>query len=191
MEVIGFSQTYQWYFGGPPSYDQFLTQMPPRSTQLRWRGGASIDAWADPNFGGWTDGVASASCASGSANPDRIVLTISGEFHSDVAWWHDQIAQAVANARARYSGLRTIYLQPVVGGPNHAACYVGGNQVRATYNEPYISQAITRLVNEGVGVWGANPLVQSCSDYADDIGHLADSGRVSVATSVGAFYSHR
>ena len=189
MEIIGFSQTQQWYFGG--GGNEFLSQMPSGSTQLRWQGGASIDAWSDPAFVGWTPAALANSCSASSSNPDRIVLNISGGYNADVNWWHDQVAQAVANARARYSNLRTVYLQPVVGGPGHGACFVNGVQVRATYNEPFIGQAIDRLQSEGVGVWGANPLVRSCADYADDIGHLTDDAKGPVATTVGAFYRNR
>jgi hypothetical protein len=189
MEIVGFSQTYQWYYGG--SNNEFLSRMPTGGTQLRWQGGASIDAWADPAFTGWNS-FQSAACSAGSSAPDRLVMNISGGFNSDVNWWHDMTAQAVANARRIYPGIRTVYLQPVVGGPNHGACFVNGNQVRATYNEPYIGQAIDRLVSEGVGVWGANPLVASCGEYADDTGHLTDpTGRSDIATQAGSFYSDR
>jgi hypothetical protein len=187
MEVIGFSQTQQWYFGGPPGFDQFLSQMPPRGTQLRWQGGAAIDSWADPSF--WPDLVNS--CASGSSSPDRVVLNISGGYSSDVSWWHDQIRLAVTNVRNHYPAVRTIYLQPVVGGPNHAICPPLPG-VRASYNEPYIGQAIDRLQSEGVGVWGANPLVRTCADYADyDPGHLTDDAKAYIATIVGGFYRNR
>jgi hypothetical protein len=187
MEVIGFSQTQQWYYGGAPGFDQFLSQMPPGGTQLRWQGGASIDAWADPGF--WP-ALANA-CVSGSSNPDRVVLNISGAASSDVTWWHDQSALAVRNLRSHLGSVRTIYLQPVVGGPGHGACFIGGTQVRATFNEPYIRQAIDLLVAEGVGAWGANPLVRTCADYADDIGHLTDDAKGPIATVVGAFYHGR
>jgi hypothetical protein len=189
MEVIGFSQTQQWYFGGAGS-DQFLTQMPPGGTQLRYQGGASIDLWADPTF--WP--ALSNSCTTGSASPDRVVLNISAGYSSDVTWWHDQIRLAVTNVRNHYPGVRTIYLQPVVGGPGHARCPapIPQGSVRASFNEPYIGQAIDRLQTEGVGVWGANPLVRTCADYADyDPGHLTDDAKAYISTIVGAFYRNR
>jgi hypothetical protein len=185
MEIIGFSQTMQWYFGG--SGNEFRAQMSPGATQLRWAGGAAIDSWADPGF--WP-GLSNA-CSSGSAAPDRVVLNISGGHNSDVGWWRDQTRQAVANVRRHHPGLQTVYLQPVVGGPGHGACFINGVQVRATFNEPFIAQAIDQLVAEGVGAWGANPLAHSCADFADDIGHLTDAAKGAIAFDVGVFYQTR
>lgn len=191
-EVIGFSETYQWYFGGYPTYDQFYSQLPPGSVQLRWDAGASIDKWADPSFSGWTGGLGSRACTAGSDDPDAVILTItSSDYVTDIAWWRQQISAAIGVARARYANLRTVFLQPVVGGPSHESCFVGGVQVRATYNEPYIEQAIGTLLGNGVSA-GADPLVRTCADYADDIGHLtdgADGGRGAAATSIGVFYA--
>jgi hypothetical protein len=193
-EVIGFSQTYQWYFGGSPSYDQFLSQLPPGSTQLRWEGGAAIDSWADPTFTGWTS-LGSSACTRNSSNPDRVVITITaGAFVSDVGWWRQEISAVIANVKSRYSNVRTIFLQPVVGGPGNGICYFNGNSadpVRASWNHPYIDQAIGGLVG-GVVVAGPSPEVRTCADYADDIGHLTDGtdgGRGAAATTIGAFYA--
>jgi hypothetical protein len=161
--------------------------MSPGATQLRWAGGAAIDSWADPGF--WP-GLSNA-CSSGSAAPDRVVLNISGGHNSDVGWWRDQTRQAVANVRRHHPGLQTVYLQPVVGGPGHGACFINGVQVRATFNEPFIAQAIDQLVAEGVGAWGANPLAHSCADFADDIGHLTDAAKGAIAFDVGVFYQTR
>ena len=45
---------------------------------------------------------------------------------------------------------------------------------------------------EGAGVWGANPLVRTCADYADyDPGHLTDDAKAYIATIVGGFYRSR
>jgi hypothetical protein len=184
MEVIGFSQTMQWYYGGG-----FLSQMPSGGTQLRWQGGAGIESWADPSF--WPD-IPGGTCNTGSANPDRVVLNISGGYNSDVNYWHDQIALAVTNIRNHHPTVRTIYLQPVVGGPNHTLCPPVPPGVRASFNEPYIGQAIDRLQSEGVGVWGANPLVRTCADYADyDPGHLTNDAAAYISDVVGAFYRNR
>ena len=187
MEFIGFSQTRQWYFEGA-----FLSQMPSGGTQLRWEGGGSIGNWADPAYVGWTTSALNGAwCTTGSGNPDRIVMNISGPTSTDVNQWHNDTLAAVQNARRLYPGIRTVYLQPVVGGPGHTTCTFNGVTVRASFNEPYISQAISRLVSEGVGVWGANPLVHSCADYADDIGHLTPTGYGNAAVDVGAFYHGR
>src|SRR4029434_5172654 len=76
-EVVGFSQTMQWYFGGP-GYPTFTSIAGPGRWQLRWEGGAAIDSWADPNFSGWGPAAQVNSCDQGSSNPDRVLLNITG-----------------------------------------------------------------------------------------------------------------
>jgi len=72
-QVIGFSQTNEWYAGG------FERVVDNARWQLLWQGGASIELWADPRFSGWSQPLVSP-CASRSTSPDRILVTISGAF---------------------------------------------------------------------------------------------------------------
>lgn len=184
-EVIGFSQTYQWFYGGP-SYDAFQSRAGDDRWQLRWTDGASIDRWADPSFSGWSAGVGSP-CAQNSGHPDRVMLTITGDFQSAVGWWAYEIAATIQNVRAKYPGVSDIVLQPVVGGPNNTQCFIGNAVVRASYNHPVIDFAIAAVARGDV-LRGASPEVGDCSQYADTIGHLNDAGRASVAQQLGEFY---
>jgi hypothetical protein len=184
-EIVGFSQTMQWYFAGFPQ-----ATGNPGGWQLRWQGAASIDAWADPNYSGWQPAYQVNSCSSG-GNPDRVLLNISGDYNSDVNWWVQQISAAITNIRNKYPSQRQIILQPVVGGPNNGQCASGdaSNPInRASYNHPYIDQAIARLVAGGV-VAGASPEVRTCADYADWVGHLTDSAKGPIAVTIGQWYA--
>src|SRR5438094_7358878 len=173
-EVIGFSQTDQWYEGG------FRPSIPnPGNWQLRWFSGGSIDQWAAGGgnyqaggFPGWYPQYLVTHCAQNSGSPDRVVLQVSGDFHNDPNWWAQQTALAIANIRTYAPNERQISLIPVVGGPNGGLCYdSSGTVVRASYNFPYINQGLQMDVGKEV-VLGPKPTVQNCADYADNTGHL-------------------
>ena len=60
--------------------------------------------------------------------------------------------------------------------------------MRASYNHPYIDQAIARVVGGDVAR-GADPHVRTCSDYADDIGHLQDGAIAPIGRNIASFYA--
>src|SRR5438874_1912261 len=89
-EVIGFSQTEQWYDAG------FISSIPnPGTWQLRWYSGGEVDFWADPNFTGWGAGSLVSHCSQNSSTPDRVVMNVSGDYQSDPNWWAQQTAQVI------------------------------------------------------------------------------------------------
>ncbi len=182
IQVIGFSQTRQWY-----SSEAFESRVDDGTWQLLWNGGASIDRWTDPNYVGWRNPPVSP-CARGSSNPDRIVLTISGDFQTDPDVWARHIREAIVTIRTMYSAVRQIVLQAVVGGPDHGLCHVGGQVVRASFNHPVIDQAIQRVVGVDV-VAGFSPEVRTCQDYADSTGHLTEAAAGPIGAAIGAFYA--
>jgi hypothetical protein len=182
-EIVGYSQTMQWFFEG------FAPTMGRARWQLRWQGGASIDAWADPGFVGWTGQGLATGCAQGSSAPDRVLLDISDGFQTDVDWWVRETQAAINNVRRKYPGVRQIILQPVVGGPSGGTCTVAGQTVRASANHPYVKQAIARLVG-GEVVAGAAPTVRSCSDYEDSTGHLTNQAKGPIGVSIASFYAN-
>jgi hypothetical protein len=181
-QVIGFSQTRQWFLDAP----DFEAVVGSGGWQLLWNGGASIDRWADPGYRGWEEPIASG-CTQGSSAPDRAVLTISGEFEDDPDMWAEDIAAAIATLRLKLPDVRLIVLQPVVGGPNDGPCEHGGEVVRASSNHPVIDQAIAQVTGGDI-VAGASPEVFSCSDYADSKGHLVADARGPIGAAIGAFY---
>jgi len=179
-EVIGFSQTLQWYDAGFESYVE------DGRWQRRAQGGAAIDDWANPGFGGWDIDVGSA-CAGGSA-PDRIVQTISSGFGEDVDAWEREIRAAIATIRVKHPEARQIVLQSVVGGPGDSVCMFEGRRVRANRQHPFINAAIARIVGGDV-VSGPAPEIERCEHYRDATGHLTDEGKRVAARVLGEYYA--
>ncbi len=111
--MIGFSQTRDFY----PVFEAQVDGS-------RWEGlvigGASIDYWADPNYAGWLAPVTSP-CASGSGNPDWVVLHVAArpgqKSAKTVDWYKQHITAAVANVRSKYPAVQRIDLMPIIGGP--------------------------------------------------------------------------
>ncbi len=181
-EFIGYSQTMQWYFGGAQE------QLGRGRSQLRWQGGGSIDLWVDPGYQGWSAAGRVNSCSQNSERPDRIVLDVSGDFHADAGWWVGQINSVLGIIRTRYPSARVIMLEPVVGGPGGTRCQIGGQDVRASFNHPFIWEAINRVAGGDV-VPGFEATVRSCGDYADTTGHLQDSAKGPIGATIGQFYA--
>lgn len=181
-EIIGYSQTREWFTLGA----QALAQS--GHWQLRAVDGASVDRWASLDFPGWNNSNVTNRCVQGADRPDRVVLDISDDYHTDVNWWVQQGSFAIANIRHNRSSAKQIVLQPVVGGPNGQQCPMGGKINRASFNHPYIDQAIDRLVGGDV-LRGPDPTVRSCADYKDDIGHMNDAAAAAVGQSIAQFYT--
>ena len=183
-EVIGYSQTAQWFNGG------FAPLAANGQWQLRWFSGGSIDQWAaGAGFPGWDSQYLVSHCARNSNAPDRVVLDISGDYRTDVNWWSTQAGLAITNIHRKYPSARQIALEPVVGGPGGAQCPIpGGQPVRASFNHPYIDQGIDRLLGGDV-VRGPDPTVGSCADYRDDTGHLVESAQQAVGQSIAQFWT--
>ncbi len=183
-EVIGFSQSRQWYLDAP----DFEEVVGTAGWQLLWRSGAAIELWADPNFSGWSARIQSP-CASGSDAPDRVVLTISKQvFEDDVSVWTTDILAAVQTVGDKYPSVEQILLQPVVGGPGHQTCTHHGEPVRASVNHPTIDAAIAQAVGGDV-VAGFSPEVRTCDDYRDSAGHLVDEAAGPIGRTIAEFYA--
>lgn len=180
-KVVGFSQTNQWFTAG---FENFVEN---NRRQLLWRSSSNIDLWADPNFAGWSEPLVSP-CAQASTNPDRVVLTISGNRNSDPNWWADQIRAVIGVIRAKYPAVRQIVLQPVVGGPNHSVCMFEGQAIRASENHPVIDQGIAKVLGGDVFA-GISPEVRTCADYRDQLGHLQAAGNQVAGETIGRYYA--
>jgi hypothetical protein len=182
--VLGFSQTAQWYKEG------FESQVEDASWELFFHDGAGISSWANPDSGMWTRAELYSPCAERSADPDRVLLTISeAEYLDDASAWRGMVEQAIQTVRVKYPDAERIILQPVVGGPGGERCDHNGETVRATFNQPYIEQAIGAIVGDDPGTeQGIVPQVRTCDDYRDSIGHLEPEAKGPVAAEIGAFY---
>jgi hypothetical protein len=200
-EVLGFSQTLQWW-----EQPQFQQQVDDARWQARLHAGGDVDYWANPSSDAWNGPPSQATCtdanvglsalcspcASGSDAPDRVLITITLQaYESDVQVWAQKIRAAIATIRQEHPQVRQIVLQPVVGGPGGAVCPVQTQTlgVRASYNAPYIVQAIASVLGDSPDLAaGYVPEVQSCADYLDDIGHLDPSARGPIGLAIGQYY---
>jgi hypothetical protein len=181
-EVIGFSQTLEWYLEA----GAFEGAVENERWQVRARSGASVEMWADPTFDGWTL-APSSPCVTASDAPDRVVLTISGSHGADEDAWAESIERAVATVMARHPSAVEVLLQPVVGGPGHADCFFEGALVRASWQHEHIDHAIARVVGGPVAA-GMSPEVERCEDYRDESGHLTPSASATTGARIGTFY---
>ncbi len=180
-QVIGYSQTNQWYSAG------FESVVNDDRWQEVWWHGAAIDLWADPDYSGWSRPIESP-CVSNSDTPDRVLMSISADFHDDPTWWADNITIVIGHIRDKYPSVQQIMLQPVVGGPNHQQCSPNG--VRASQNHPVIDEGIALVVGGDV-IAGFSPEVRTCDDYVDFIGHLSAEGSAAIAVTLGEYYSSK
>ncbi len=183
VQVVGFSQTNQWFSAEP-----FERLAGDDRWQALIQGGGAIDRWIDPGFDGWSNPMASP-CKRRSAAPDVVLFTVTGGERS-VTDWVSAIEQILTTIATRVPSAETIILQPVVGGPGHATCPWGGETIRASQNHPSIDKAIGE-VTEGRSdvVAGASPEVLHCGQYEDEVGHLTDDGAVHVGEHLGSFYA--
>ncbi len=205
-QVIGFSQTAQWYKGvtdaranpfDAASLRGFQSIIDNGRWQLLWRNGAGVERWSDPDFEGWNRPL-EAPCIERSVSPDRVLLTISGDLGdvvNDPQVWADEIDRAVTTITVKYPDVRQVILQPVVGGPDDAVCNSpqGRGQVRASVNHPAIDQAIAVVAQAPSTavqvVIGFSPTVADCAEYRDGKGHLTETGADRVGRDIGRFYS--
>jgi hypothetical protein len=197
-EVIGYSQTSNWYSVDVP--DGFESSVVDARYQLRYELGAAVHYWADPSFGGWS-GTPFSACASGSAAPDRVVMDVTEDFFiNDGDPAHDQsqvlndVRAVIATIQQKHPAVLAIYLQPVVGGPGGTTqCSITGHVIRASANHPYIRSVIAQALG-GIVQAGPSPTVRTCADYEDDglyVGHLSAGAKGPIGQSIGAFYATR
>jgi hypothetical protein len=196
-----------WFLPPPDGGGEFLPIVDPGPGvhwELRACSGAGV-VWVDPNDACWTSTFWGAPCDTNAENPDRVLLTISiPSGFPTVATWVTDIQTEVTNIINRYSNVRQIVLQPVVGGPGNSVCPFDGNvadPVHASEIHPTIDAAIAQVVaadTTGIVVAGISPEVRTCADYADDSGHLcypafdtcgALDARGPIGTTIGQFYA--
>jgi hypothetical protein len=188
-EVIGFSQTNQWYTGGEanPTPSPFEDIVPDDAWQLRWLEGAEARIIANPAWPAWQQAPISA-CTAGPV--DRAILTVTGSRGDDVSGWQIDIRAAVDRIRIEIPTVEIILLQPVVGGPDGQVCSSGTERVRAEYQHPYIWEAIVDVALDEPDVFtGMAPRVDQCDDFRDGRGHLTEDASVRVGASVGEYYA--
>jgi hypothetical protein len=182
-QVIGFSQTRDWY----EAAGAFEAAAGDARWQLLARWGAAVNLWADPDYEGWSEPLTSP-CANGAAAPDRVVLTVTGGWRDNVDRWVLEIEGAIATIETKIPSATEIVLQAVVGGPDHGDCYFEGTRIRDSWQHAYVDEAIARVAGGHVLI-GASPEVETCADYRDAAAHLTESGAAALGARLGAFYA--
>ena len=202
-EVIGFSQTNQWFYS-----PQFLGRIDEPKWQLRWQSGGDLLQWGSGiQYTGWTDSPIHP-CASGSSAPDRVIYNITLARYAlpasstvamggnDVGYIAAYIEYVISNIRTKYPNNPAIYLQPVVAGPALTPCETvdpnsehGTN--RATWNAPYFDAAMSYVIARHPEIQiAATPEVESCFWYSDWAGHI-EGAKDLVGANIGNTYRAR
>ena len=187
-QIIGFSQTSEWFKRGHAQ--RYLPGGDP-GWELLKRGGAGVEKWADPDYGGWRNPI-----YSGCGEPTRILLTISSNtLGTDRQGYIEAIEQALITIQDKRPRAEEIILQSVVG--RSRICLYKGEAVRATVQWSTINKAINRVMKRknwpgGITITrGMRPEVSSCTHFRDSKGHLNHPGARSIARKIGRFYSDR
>jgi hypothetical protein len=187
-EVIGFSQTAQWFEGG------FESVVAGSKYQLRWASGGDILQWSQPGYAGWT-GPMSSACVSGYTAPDRVIFQVTRAKYMDRADIFPAVGymvDVIDNIHAYYPQAQ-VYLMNIVGGPGMGqlcewtptAQTISEGQtqpyVRATWNGPSLGAAMAYALQQRpeVGIAAVpeigHPSLSDCAGYEDWGGHIADS----------------
>jgi hypothetical protein len=188
-EVIGFSQVGQqnggWYVTG----GAFEFHVEDDEWQLLWQNGAGVDRWKNPEYAAWNlDRISG--CASDSELPDRVVLSVSGPHGEDVSAWQADIEATINTIRELLPSVGPILLQSVVGAPPESSCNLD-RRVRAAWQHYPIREAIQNVAASDPGISeGYAPVVATCDDYRDALGHLTAEGAVTIGNALGAYYAN-
>lgn len=181
-EVIGFSQSWQWFTGNSMSESRGNASMSENTFLSNWQGryefGASVELWSNQDFKGWEGTYLSLKMCP-KEKVDRAIFNISGTSRETQQWVQD-ITKVVEVLNQKYPNVQQIVLQPVVGA-NEGKC----TEVRAARIYPVIVKAIETVAAESQNqkaIAGATPTVDDCNHYSDRMGHLS---------SEGALYAHK
>jgi hypothetical protein len=193
-ELLGFSQTYQWYtgqsFSWPIADPTFAVQQRFLSTyavlptcQARFGFGGDLSRWKDEAYTGYEGHVVHA-IQKDRREVTRLIFQVSGEPRSPEVWGYD-ILVVIKILLKKYPNLRELYLQPVIGGQDPQS------KVRAVTNHPFITAAIKSVVNktpDGLLRVGAVATLDD-SDFSDAIGHLTSAGAQNARALILPFYN--
>jgi hypothetical protein len=175
-QVMGFSQTHNWYVDGG-----FESMVNGAEWQLlSWNG--DITVWANPNASVYTRPRPYSSCGT----PTRGVLQIA--YLARRATTDQFVAQldlALANIRAKWPTIGVIYLVPIVGCPNHAIC--SGNGYGASTMHLMADTVMGLRVNGVDLLAGPDLLIDTCSNFVDPRGHMNVAGSTYVAGTVASW----
>ena len=192
-EVLGFSQSYQWYAGQPiefpPSDPTFklekmflATYKGTSNCQARFGFGGDLTKWKDLSFIGY-EGHISHNITKDRNEITRLIFNVSGEPRK-VNEWKSDIETVVEILLSKYLSLQELYLQPIIGGVDE------NSNVRAVKNQPKIVEAIQNVVSDSpLSLLRIGSVVQlGNEDFSDMIGHLTFTGAQKARKLLLSFY---
>ncbi|GEM_PF-6837971 len=189
-EVLGFSQSMQWFMSRATHQEAGkASQLPVDPFLPGWQGrftfGASVELWADPKYKGW-EGTYRSAAHCEREQVDRVVFNVSGAPRSAEEWARG-VATVAEIIRSRYPAVQEIVMQPVVG--------AGSGQclgVRAALNQPFIVAGIRQAASPGSMIKpGPAPKVSTCSQFSDSLGHLTEDGAKYIRGWLRSYYSKK
>jgi hypothetical protein len=179
-EVLGFSQSWQWFTGSAMLDYRENGRVPADAFLSNWQGrfefGAAIELWSDQDFRGW-EGTYRSLRTCPREKVDRVLFNISGAPRETRQWVQD-IRKVIEILYKKYPNVQRIVLQPVVGAEEDKCA-----DVRAARIHPIITAAIKEVVAESRNqkvIAGATPKVANCDHFSDKLGHLSPEGALYV-----------
>lgn len=181
--ALGFSVTRNWFTDG-----NFESLVDGALWELQADGGADLHDYENPGYAGYHGGV-QVDSPTGFA-PERIVFQLAylGFRQATDAQILASLQASITNILATWTSCTRLDLIPIVGGPNHGVCTIGGKKVDASLMHPRMDTAIASAVNGTTVFAGPDLLLDNCNGYADKLGHLNASGSADIAAKVAAFY---
>ncbi|MFA4916442.1 MAG: hypothetical protein WC560_07210 [Syntrophales bacterium] len=179
-EILGYSQTYQWYAGQPFEYPitdrtfktekMFLSAYKGFSNcQARFGIGGSITKWKNENYIGY-EGHFVHNITKDRKEVTRLIFNIAGG-KRPVDEWKSDIEDVLEVLLKKYPNLQELYLQAVIGG------FDDNSNIRAVINHPRIVEAINAVVNNSShGLLRCGAVVKLKSEgFSDTRGHLTSN----------------
>ena len=160
--------------------------------QLKAREHGYITEWANPNSDFWNQELESP-CATGSTNPDHVVLTV-------LSWapaccttqpqWEQQVEAAVSNLVAKYGALKRIDLMTVIRGPGNQLCPTPPAANETIALPPELDAALAAVATKHPGLVYVAPKFEapSCAAFSGGGPHLTTAGNTAVAKDIAAHF---
>ncbi len=193
-EILGISQTYQWYLGESFDFpitdftfkkekDILSTYREIKNCQARFGFGGDLTKWKDFNYEGY-ESLIKHNILFEKNEIERLIFTVSGETRNLDNWVID-IKSVTEIILSKYPYLNNLYLQPVIGGDDN------NSEIRAVKNQPTIVEAIEIVISES-----NNSILKSGFDckiqthfFSDNLGHLTFEGALHVQNILYNFYN--
>src|SRR5262245_17632174 len=187
-QVTAMTLTREWYDAG---FESFVAG---DRWQLKAREHGYITEWANPNSDFWNEPIESP-CANGSTSPDHVVLTV-------LSWapaccvtqpeWDTQINQAIANLKAKYSGLKRIDLMTVIRGAGNMLCPAPPAVGETIVIPPELDAALAAAAAQFPNFVFVAPKFEApnCAAFSGGGPHLTTAGNTAVARMIASYFAN-